>query len=221
MRGFECRMQAAETRCAVCIQVTGVSLNIEVEVLEPCVGGSLPAGDEFSPDGQQHDVVELQGGQGRGVVVPGGDVSGPQGQACAACLRILCFSCHVVAEEGLQRGHGEGARVLGGVESHGRDVERSQVFEDVEGVEGVDLGGGDEVSHDEVSHDELVVAGVGGLLLVVQVQRVNPGEVGLYQGQSERNHRVNFGADATSPRVERLLDLRPKGFGVSIKFASM
>ena len=30
MRGFECRMQAAETRCAVCIQVTGVSLNVEV-----------------------------------------------------------------------------------------------------------------------------------------------------------------------------------------------
>ena len=55
------------------------SLNIEVEVLEPGVGGSLPAGDELSSDGHQHDVVEFQGGQGRGVVVPGADVSGPQG----------------------------------------------------------------------------------------------------------------------------------------------
>ena len=64
MQGVECRVQAAETRCAVCIQVTGVSLNIEVEVLEPGVGGSLPAGDEFSSDGHQHDAVELQGGQG-------------------------------------------------------------------------------------------------------------------------------------------------------------
>ena len=80
----------------------------------------------------------------------------------------------------------------------------------------MDLSGGD-----KVSHDELVVAGVGGLLLVVQVQRVNPGDVGLYQGQGELNHCVNFVADASSARVERLLDLRPKGFGVSIKFASM
>ena len=68
MQGVECRMHATEARCAVCIQVTGVSLNIEVEVLEPGVGGSLPAGDEFSSDGHQHDAVELQGGQGcRGV----------------------------------------------------------------------------------------------------------------------------------------------------------
>ena len=149
--------------------------------------------------------------------MPGGGVPGPQGQACAACLRVLCFSGHVVAEEGLQGGHGEGVRVRVGVESHGREIERSQVLEDVEGVEGVDLGGSD-----EVSHDELVVAGVGGLLLVVQVQRVNLGQMGLYQGQSERNHRVNFGADATSPRVGRLLEqLRPKGFGGSTKFAIM
>ena len=57
-------MQAADACCAVCILVTGVSLNIEVEVLEPGVGGSLAAGDEFSSDGHQHDVVELQGGLG-------------------------------------------------------------------------------------------------------------------------------------------------------------
>ena len=89
---------------------------------------------------------------------------GPQGLACAACLRVLCFSGHVVAEEGLQGGHRERARVRSGVKSHDREIERSQVPEDVVGVEGVDLGGSD-----EVSHDELVVAGVGGLLLVVQV----------------------------------------------------
>ena len=92
-----------------------------------------------------------------------------------------------MAEEGLQGGHREKARVRSGVKSHNREIERSQVLEDVVGVEGVDLGGSD-----EVSHDDLVVAGVGGLRLVVQVQRVNLGQMGLYEGQSELEHRVNF-----------------------------
>ena len=64
--------------CRVHLSYKG-SLNMEVEVLEPGVSGSLPAGDELSSDGLQHDVVEFQGGQGLGVVVPGGGVAGPQG----------------------------------------------------------------------------------------------------------------------------------------------
>ena len=45
----------------------------------------------------------------------------------------------------------------------------------------------------------LVVAGVGGLLLVMQVQRVNLGEVGLDQGQGQWDHRVNFGLMQAPP----------------------
>ena len=68
------------------------SLNMEVDVLEPGVGGSLPAGDDLSPHGLQDDVVEFQGGQDRVVMVPSGGVVGPQVQARAACLRVLGFS---------------------------------------------------------------------------------------------------------------------------------
>ena len=92
-----------------------------------------------------------------------------------------------MVEEGLQGSHRERVRVRSGVESHDREIERSQVLEDVVGVEGVDLGGSD-----EVSHDDLVVAGVGGLLPVVQGQHVNLGQMGLHEGQSKREHRVNF-----------------------------
>ena len=95
-------------------------------------------------------MVELQGGQGRDVVVPGGDVTGPQGQAGAAGLRVLGFGSHVVVEQGLQGGHREGVHVPSGVESHGRDVEGPQVLEDVEGGVGVDLGGSDEVINDDL-----------------------------------------------------------------------
>ena len=156
------------------------SLKEEVKVLEPGVGGSLPAGDDLSADGQEHDVMQLQGGQGGGVTVPGGDVLGPQGKAGGAGLRVLGLSGQVMPEEGLQGGHGEGARVRIGMESHDGNVERSQVLEDPEGVEGVDLG-----SSDEVGQEDLVMAGVGGLLLVALDQRVNLGQVGVYQGESE------------------------------------
>ena len=65
------------------------------------------------------------------------------------------------------------------------DVEGPQVSEDVLGVEGVDFSGSD-----EVGEDELVVAGVGGFLAVVHVQRLNVGDAGLYQGKGEPEHCV-------------------------------
>ena len=60
------------------------------------------------------------------------------------------------------------------------DVECPQVSEDVLGVEGVDFRGSD-----EVGEDELVVAGVGGFLAVVHVQRLNVGDACVYQGKGE------------------------------------
>ena len=65
------------------------------------------------------------------------------------------------------------------------EVECPQVSEDVLGVEGVDFRGSD-----EVGEDELVVAGVGGFLAVVHVQRLNVGDAGVYQGKGEPEHGV-------------------------------
>ena len=93
-------------------------------------------------------MVQLQGSQGRDVVLVVGDVTGPQGQAGAAGLRVLGLRSQMVVEQGPQGGHGERVHVASGVESHGGDVERSEVLEDVEGGLGVDLGGSDEVVHD-------------------------------------------------------------------------
>ena len=174
---MECRLQRHAVQRA--FKLRG-SLEEQVKVLEPGVCGSLPAGDDLSADSQEHDVMQLQGGQSGGVTVPGGDVLGPQGKAGGAGLRVLGLSGQVMPEEGLQGGHGEGARVRIGMESHDGNVERSQVLEDPEGVVGVDLG-----SSDEVGQEDLVMAGVGGLLLVVLAQRVNLGQVGVYQGESE------------------------------------
>ena len=164
------------------------SLNMEVDVLEPGVGGSLPAGDELSPHGLQHDVVEFQGGQDRVVMVLSGGVVGPQVQARAACLRVLGFSGQMTAEDGFQRGQRGRGRVRSEVKGRDVEIECPQVLEGVVGVEGVDLGGSD-----EVIQNDLVVSGVGGLLLVVLGHRLNPGQMGLYEGQGQLDHRGNFG----------------------------
>ena len=73
MQNVDCRGKL----CRVHLSYKG-ALNMELEVLEQGVGGPLSAGDELSPDGLQDDVVELQGGQHRVVMVPGGGVAGPQ-----------------------------------------------------------------------------------------------------------------------------------------------
>ena len=80
-----------------------------------------------------------------------------------------------------------------GVESHG-DVECFEVLEGVERGLGVDLAGGN-----EVVHDVLVVASVGGHLLVVGGQLGNLGKSGLDQGQCQWNHGVSYGQMVTAP----------------------
>ena len=82
------------------------------------------------------------------------------------------------------------------------EVKRSQVYEDVLEVEAVDFCG-----CNEVGEDEFVGAGIGGLLAVVRVQRLNAGDVGVYEGEREREHGVYVisGADAASTSVKRAL----------------
>ena len=79
------------------------------------------------------------------------------------------------------------------------EVQRSQVYEDVLGVEAVDFCG-----CNEVGEDELVGAGIGGFLAVVHVQRLNAGDAGVYEGEREREHVVyaDLGADAALTSVK-------------------
>ena len=184
MQNVDCRGKL----CRVHLSYKG-SLNTEVEVLEQGVGGSLPAGDELSPDGLQDDVVEFQGGQHRVVMVPGGGVAGPQVQACTACRRVLGFSGQMTAEEGFQRGQRGRGRVRSQVKGRvDEEMECHQVLEGVVRVEGVDLSG-----CDKVSQNGLVVPGIGGLLPVVLGHHLNASQVGLYERQGQWNHRGNCG----------------------------
>ena len=184
MQNVDCRGKL----CRVHLSYKG-ALNMELEVLEQGVGGPLSAGDELSPHGLQDDVVKLQGGQHRVVMVPGGGVAGPQVQACSACRRVLGFSGQVTAEEGFQRGQRGRGRVRSEVK--GRvdvEIECHQVLEGVVGVEGVDLCGSD-----KVIQNDLVVSGIGGFLPVVLGHRLNPSQMSLYERQGQWDHRGNFG----------------------------
>ena len=164
-------------------------LNAEVDVLEPGVDDSLAAEDQLSPDGLQHYGVEFQGGELRLVMVTGGCVAGPEVQACAAGVCVLSLCGQVTAEDGFQRAHRGRGRERSEVKSRDDvEVEGPQVLEGVVGVEGVDLGGSD-----QVVQNDFLVSGIDGSLPVVLGHLLNPGQMSLYENQGQWRHRGSFG----------------------------
>ena len=179
---------AEASLCRVHFNYNGY-LNAEVDVLEPGVDDSLSAEDQLSPDGLQYDAVEFQGGELRFVMVPGGCVAGPEVQACAAGVCVLSLCGQVTADHRFQGTHGGRGGERSEVESRDDvEVEGPQVLEGVVGVEGVDLGGSD-----QVVQNDLVVSGIGGSLQVVLGHLFNPGQMSLYENQGQWRHRGSFG----------------------------